>query len=105
MRVSDAVKLIRGKKGTEVRLTVKKQDNSQRVISIIRDIIPIDETFAKSTILEGKSKGKKYGYIKLPAFYRDLTDPAHDGSGRNSTDDVKKELANLLEHNVNGIIF
>ncbi len=104
MRVSDAVKLIRGKKGTEVRLTVKKQDASQRVISIIRDIIPIDETFAKSTILKDKSKGKKYGYIKLPAFYRDLTDPAHGGSGRNSTDDVKKELANLLGQNVEGII-
>lgn len=70
MKVEDAVKLIRGKKGTEVRLTVQKPDNSTLVIPIIRDVVILDETFAQSAII---NKNAKIGYIRLPGFYADFT--------------------------------
>ena len=85
MRLDDAVQLIRGNKGTEVRLTVKKPDASIVVIPIIRDIVVIEDTYAQSVILNGK---KKIGYIKLPEFYADFSGKG----GRSSAKDVKKEL-------------
>lgn len=99
MRVEDAVKLIRGKKGTEVRLTVKKPDNSIIVIPLIRDVIILDETFAQSAIID---KDKKIGYIRLPGFYADFT--KDKTSGRTSSDDVRKELEKLKAEKVSGII-
>lgn len=97
MRLDDAVKLIRGKKGTEVRLTVKKLDASQVVIAIIRDIVIIDETYAKSAIIQGT---KKIGYIKLPQFYADF----NGKGGRNCSDDVRKEIEKLKKENIEGLI-
>lgn len=99
MRLDDAVKLIRGKKGTEVRLTVKKIDGSIVVIPIIRDIVVIEETYAKSLII--KENNEKIGYILLPSFYADFNNP----KGRNCADDVKKEIQHLKEEGVSGIIF
>ncbi|TGD82903.1 carboxy terminal-processing peptidase [Hymenobacter wooponensis] len=98
MRLDKAVTLIKGKKGTEVRLTVKKPDASTKIISIIRDVVVIEETFAQSaTINDG---GKKIGYIKLPSFYADF----NDNGGRSSAADVKKELEKLKQENVQGIV-
>lgn len=97
MRLDDAVQLIRGKKGTEVRLTVKKPDNSTTVIPIIRDIVVIEETYAQSVILKGK---KNIGYIKLPTFYADF----NGHNGRSCSNDVKKEIIKLKGENVDGII-
>jgi carboxyl-terminal processing protease len=97
MRLDDAVQLIRGKKGTEVRLTVKKPDASTIVIPITRDIVVIEETYAQSAILKGK---KNIGYIKLPSFYADFN---HNG-GRSCSADIKKELLKLKEENVDGVI-
>ena len=97
MRLDDAVKLVRGKKGTEVRLTVKKVDASIVVIPIIRDIVIIDETYAKSAIIKSD---KKIGYIKLPQFYADF----NGKGGRSSADDVRKEIAKLKSENVEGLI-
>lgn len=70
MRLDDVVKKIKGPKGTEVRLTVKKVDGSIKVIRIVRDIVEIEETYAKSSIIE--KEGKKYGVIYLPKFYIDF---------------------------------
>lgn len=100
MKVEDAVKLIRGKKGTEVRLTVKKPDNSIIVIPIIRDVIILDETFAQSSIID-KDKSK-IGYIKLPGFYADFS--KNKTSGRTSSEDVKAELEKLKAAKVSGVI-
>lgn len=100
MNVQDAVKLIRGKKGTEVRLTVKKPDGRITVIPIIRDIVIIEETYVKSSIIKSKSSNKTYGYIVLPKFYRDFT----NNNARNSTQDMAKELEKLKKANVDGII-
>lgn len=100
MRVQDAVKLIRGKKGTLVKLTVKKPDGQMVVIPIVRDVVVLEETFAKSAILSHKKEGKSLGYIFLSRFYNDF----NHKDGRNSTDDVKKELEKLKAKKVVGII-
>ncbi len=98
MRLDDAVRLIRGKKGTEVRLTIKKPDGNEVVIPIIRDIVVLEATFAKSVIIDGK---KRVGYIKLPSFYADFSNTA---TGRSCSKDVKKELQKLMAENVEGVI-
>lgn len=97
MQLDDAVQLIRGKKGTEVRLTVKKPDGNTVVIPIIRDIVVMEEAFAKSVILK---KGKNIGYIKLPSFYADF----NGRGGHSCSRDVKAEVEKLKAEKVEGII-
>ncbi|MEL7219670.1 MAG: carboxy terminal-processing peptidase [Bacteroidota bacterium] len=99
MVLDDVVQLIRGTKGTEVRLTVKQVDGTEKVISIIRDIVILDESFAKSLILDGKA-GEKIGYLYLPSFYADF----QDRNGRHCADDVKAELEKLKDEGVDGIV-
>ncbi len=96
--VTDAVKVIRGKKGTEVRLTIKKQDGTMKVVSLIRDEIVQDETFARSAIV--KNGSSRIGYIFLPEFYADFDRP----NGNRSFVDVAKEVTKLKEEKVDGII-
>jgi len=103
MRLRDAVRLIRGPKGSEVRLTVKKADGSKDVIPIIRDVVQIEETFVKSTILK-KPDGKKIGLIYVPGFYRDFEKSNNGEVARNSTDDTRKELLDLKAKGVEAII-
>lgn len=102
MRVEDAVRYIRGKKGTEVRLTVKKASGTIKVIPIIRDLVQISESFAKSSILEHEKLKIKVGYIHVPKFYRDFGN--NDKEARNCTDDVRKELQLLKKEKVDGVI-
>jgi carboxyl-terminal processing protease len=94
------VALIRGKKGTEVRLTVKKADGSTRVIPIVRDVVLNEATYAQSAVINDPS-GLKIGYLRLPVFYADFKDEG----GRSSAEDVKKELAKLTAEGVQGIVF
>ena len=96
--VTDAVKLIRGKKGTEVNLTLRKQDGTFKVVSIIRDEIVQDETFARSAIV--KNETSKIGYIFLPEFYADFDRP----NGNRSFTDVANEVTKLKAENVDGIV-
>ena len=96
--VTDAVKLIRGKKGTEVKLTVKKQDGTLKIVSLVRDEIVQDETFARSAIV--KNATSKIGYIFLPEFYADFDHP----NGNRSYIDVAKEVSKLKEEKVDGIV-
>ncbi len=98
MPLKESVQLIRGKKGTEVRLTVKKADGSIKVIPIIRDVVLLEETYAKSAILE--ENDNKIGYIKLPKFYADFK----NSFGRRCASDIKTELEKLKEENVDGVI-
>ncbi|WP_192821580.1 carboxy terminal-processing peptidase [Rufibacter sp. LB8] len=97
MRLDKAVTLVRGKKGTEVRLHVKKIDGTQKVISIIRDVVVREEGYAKSLLIKGP---KPIGYIHLPAFYADFK----NAGGRNSGKDVADEVAKLKQENAQGII-
>ena len=99
MRLDDAIKFIKGKKGTEVRLTVKKNlDGSTKVISIIRDVVELEETFVKSSIIE--KNGKKYGLINLPKFYIDFDEQNY----RDSAKDMEKEIERLKKENISGLI-
>nr|WP_314835413.1 carboxy terminal-processing peptidase [uncultured Flavobacterium sp.] len=98
MRLDDVVKKIKGPKGTEVRLTVKKVDGTITVISIIRDIVEIEETYAKSSIVN--KNGLKYGVIYLPKFYIDF----ENKDGRDAGKDIAIEVDRLKKAGVNGIV-
>ncbi|HQQ93087.1 MAG TPA: carboxy terminal-processing peptidase [Bacteroidia bacterium] len=97
MDMEDAIELIKGKKGTEVRLTVKKSDNSFKVISITRDVVEIEEVYAKSVLLENK---KKIGYIYLPEFYA----PSNSFGTHYCSRDVRKEIEKLKKYNISGLV-
>ena len=98
MRIDDVVKLIKGPKGTNVYLTVKHVDATIEIIPITRDVVELEDAFAKSSIiLKGE---KKYGIIHLPKFYIDFKDYEQ----RNAASDVQKEIEKLKKENVEGII-
>lgn len=99
-RTNDAIKLIRGKKGTEVRLTIRKPDASTKVVSLIRDVIIIEATYAKSVILKDDKSNKRVGYIYLPKFYADF----NDRNGARCSEDIRKELEKLKAENIDGVI-
>lgn len=97
--IEDAVKLIRGKKGTEVRLTVRKKDGTLKTISLIRDTIVQDETYARSAVItQGTSK---IGYIYLPEFYANFNNPSDP---HRSAVDVANEVKKLKDEKVDGIV-
>lgn len=98
MRLDDAIEYIKGKKGTEVRLTVKKLDGTIKVISIIRDVVELEETFVKSSVVN--KDGKKFGIINLPKFYIDFD----ERNFRNSATDMEKEIERLKKEHVQGLV-
>ncbi|MFM8592514.1 MAG: carboxy terminal-processing peptidase [Sphingomonadales bacterium] len=95
---TDAVKLIRGKKNTEVRLIIRKPSGDQKEVSMIREKIVQDEGYARSAVL--KEGDAKVGYIFLPDFYANFDDP----KGRRCFTDVAKELEKLKKEGVSGVI-
>jgi len=99
MLSDEAVRLIRGEKGTKVTLTVEKKDKTIKEVTMIREEVAIEDTFARSIIVSSKD-GKKYGFINLPSFNADF----EDEKGRNASDDIKNELVKLKAQNVQGII-
>ncbi len=94
--------LIRGKKGTKVRLYVKKKDGSTKEIKITRDVIIFDEGYAKSKIVQLKNRPEKFGYLLLPSFYFNA---GRRGGERTSATDIRKELQKLNDEQVDGIVF
>ncbi|MGI8952817.1 MAG: carboxy terminal-processing peptidase [Chitinophagaceae bacterium] len=96
--VTDAVKIIRGDKGTKVWLTLKKSDGTSQTISLIREEIVQDETYARSAVVT--KNNKKIGYIFLPEFYADFEKP----NGRRCSVDVANEIIKLKGENVDGIV-
>jgi carboxyl-terminal processing protease len=102
--VREAVKLIRGKKGTIVKLTVLRQGGGEIVIPITRDVVQIEEAFAKGALLDGEGGRKPVGYISLPSFYRDFGPPGEGGKKRNSTDDVREILKRFKPHEIRGLV-
>ncbi|MEE6186763.1 carboxy terminal-processing peptidase [Niabella digestorum] len=99
--VQDAVKLIRGKEGTVVRITVRKPDGVEKEVSLVRAKIENDiDTYARSAIITDSVKGTKIGVIYLPEFYTPFQDP----NGRRSYTDVAREVQRLKDEKVDGII-
>ena len=99
MRLEDAIKLIKGPKDTEVRLTIRKKiDGEIKVVPVIRDLIRLEETYAKSTII--KKDDNKYGLISLPKFYVDFD----NYKTRNCASDVKKEIIKLKKEGIKGLV-
>ncbi len=103
MRIREAVSYIRGPKDTEVLLTVLKADGKRMVIPIVRDVVQIEETYVKSTILKTKNN-TSIGYVRIPSFYRDFSASANGKKGRNATDDTRIEVEKLMEENIHGMI-
>ncbi|MGB3142901.1 MAG: carboxy terminal-processing peptidase [Maribacter sp.] len=98
MRLDDAIKLIKGEKGTVVDLIVRKVDGSLEEVSLTRDVVELEESYAKSaTIIKDKDK---FGIINLPKFYVDF----EDYSERNAATDVAKEVERLKEEGAEGLI-
>jgi len=98
MKLDNVVKMIKGKKGTKVILTVKKVDGTITDIPIMRDIVELEETYARSTIVE--KEDKKYGIIYLPKFYFDM----QDKKARDAAKDVAKEIEFLKTEKIEGLI-
>jgi len=98
MRIDDAVKLIKGPKGTNVILTLKKVDGNIIDLSIPRDVIELEETYAKSSYVE--KEGKTFGVINLPKFYADFD----DYNKRNAASDIKKEIERLKAEGMEGLV-
>ena len=98
MRLSEAVKLIKGKKGTKVHLTVKKVDGSISEVTIKRDIVQLEETYIKSSIVE--KDNNKYGIINIPKFYIDFDNQ----SNRDAAKDLRTEITRLKEQGVKGLV-
>jgi carboxyl-terminal processing protease len=98
MRIDDAIKLIKGPEGTVVDLTVRKVDGTVDVVSITRDVVELEESYAKSaTVIKDQ---RKYGLINLPKFYVDFD----DYTNRNAASDVAKEVDRLRQAGAEGLI-
>ena len=98
MKLTDATDLIKGEKGTNVYLTVKRVDGGIEQVKITRDIVELEETYAKSSIINDESN--KYGLINLPRFYVDFDDYGE----RNAASDIKKEIISLKNKGIDGLI-
>jgi len=99
MLSDEAVRLIRGEKGTPVTLTVQKKDKTIVEVTMIREEVAIEDTFARSIIVNSPN-GKKYGIINLPSFNADF----EDEKGRNASDDIKNEIVKLKAQGIEGIV-
>ena len=98
MRLDDAIKLIKGPKGTVVNLTVRRVDGTIETVSVTRDVVVLEESFAKSaTVIKDDVK---YGIIHLPKFYVDF----EDYSERNAATDVAKEVERLKEEGIEVLV-
>ena len=98
MRLSEAVKLIKGKKGSKVHLTVKKVDGTISEVTVKRDIVLLEETYIKSSIVE--KDNNYFGIINIPKFYIDFDNQ----SNRDAAKDLRKEITRLKEEGVKGLV-
>ena len=98
VKLDDAIKLIKGPAKSYVTLTVKKIDGSIRDVKIMRDLVELEEVYAKSTLIS--KENVNYGYISLPKFYVDFS----DYKNRNSAEDVKNHIIKLKNNGMQGLI-
>ncbi|SKB89578.1 carboxyl-terminal processing protease [Salegentibacter salinarum] len=99
MRLEDAVDLIKGPKDSKVTLTVRKKlMGNIEEITLTRDIVEIEETYAKTAMVE--QEGKNFGVINLPKFYFNM----EDYEERNAASDIKKDIIRLKEKDMDGLV-
>ncbi len=98
MRLDDAIKMIKGPEGTVVDLTIRKIDGSTTVVSLTRDVVELEESFAKSAKIIKDTEN--FGLIHLPKFYVDF----EDYTERNAASDVAKEVERLKQAGMEGLI-
>lgn len=99
MRLDDVVKMIRGPKGTVVRLRVQKPTGTQETIDITRDVVVVEESYARGAVLTKKPGQPAYGYIYLPSFY------GGRGAGqRTASGDLRHLLGELKARKVAGVV-
>jgi len=98
MRLDDAIKFIKGPKGTKVTLTLKKVDGTIEDLTITRDVVELEETYAKSSTVV--KDGKTFGVINLPKFYVDFD----DYKNRNAASDIKREIERLKKQGMEGLV-
>ena len=110
MPINKAVRLIRGAKGTEVRLTIlpagATSDSSRQVVTLTRDEIKLENGEAKGKILEmpgPKGNPLRLGLIDLPSFYATIDDHGNP-TPKSTTADVARLLKKFREENVSGVI-
>ena len=110
-RLDDAIQLIRGKKGTLVRLSIIKAtagiNDPPEEIKIVRDKVKLEEAAAKQKIINVNENGAdfKLGVIELPSFYVDFEGQRRgDPDYKSTTRDVKKILDNFKKEKVDGVI-
>ena len=99
MRIDEVVKMIRGPKGTVVKLRIQKGSGMQETIAITRDVVVVEETYARGAVLSRKPGQPAYGYIHLPSFY------GGKGPGqRTASSDVRRLLGELKARKVAGVV-
>ena len=111
-RLDEVVKLIRGPKGSKVRLEVipasnAPSDQTSKVVSIIREAVKLEEQAAQKSVLKLQHEGRDYklGVIKVPAFYLDFKAyRAQDPNYKSTTRDVKRLLGELKQEKVDGVV-
>ena len=103
MPIGKVVSMIRGPKGTVVILTVKKSDASVKTISITRDVVRIEATYARGAMLKTKTLGD-VGYVHLPGFYGESGKNKKPGE-RNATDDMRSILQQLKKQGAKSLVF
>ena len=106
-RIDDVVELIRGKKGSVVRLAISTTADSQKIIEIVRDRVRLEDKSAQSEVIEIQSGDQTYklGVIEIPTFYMDFNAyRRNDPNFKSSSRDVFRLLQELEEENVDGII-
>jgi carboxyl-terminal processing protease len=100
MPIGKVVSMIRGPKGTVVILKVKKPDETLKTISITRDVVRIEASYARGAVLKTKTSGD-VGYVHLPGFYGESKKPGE----RNATDDMRTILRQLTKKGVTSLVF
>lgn len=102
-RLDRVVRLIRGKKGTVVILTVKKPDDRVKLISITRDVIKIEAAYARAAIVEPKA-GQRFGYIQLPSFYGNTRTRRGMTPKRHAGEDVRRLLELFGKRKIKSVV-
>lgn len=104
MRINEVVRMIRGPKGTTVTLTVRKPDERVVIIPIKRDLVVVEDAYARGAILELGAKHTPYGYIYLPSFYGNTRASKGGTPERDATSDVRALLERFAAQNVPGVV-